>query len=79
MDWVYSVTRIGGLQELHIEFYLGSKQGSCNGKLERMLGVEGMNADWLASRMIADGRGAIEKAAAYLKSEEAACEAICTG
>lgn len=75
LDWAYSVTRIGGLQELHIEFDLGSTRNSRNGK---MLGVEGANAAWLwcwlAPRMLTDRKGAIDKAAAYLKSAEATRE-----
>ena len=75
LDWAYSVTRIGGLQELQIEFDLGSTRNFPNGK---MLGVEGANAAWLwcwlAPRMLTDRKGAIDKAAAYLKSAEATRE-----
>lgn len=73
LDWVHSAAKIGGLQELRIEFDLGRKRKSRN--VEWMLGVEGMNAAWLwcwlAPRMLADRKGTIEKAAIYLKSKEA--------
>lgn len=73
LDWVHSAAKIGGLQELRIEFDLGRKRKSRN--VEWMLGVEGMNAAWLwcwlAPRMLADRKGTIEKAANYLKSKEA--------
>lgn len=61
-----------------MEFDLGRAQLSRNGKWERTLGVEGVNADWLwcwlAPRMLTDRKGAVEKAAACLKSGEATRE-----
>lgn len=75
MDWVYSITRIGGLQELNIKFDLGSERSFYYGKLLR---VETANENWLwcwlAPRMLTDRKAAIEKAAAYLKSEESTRE-----
>ena len=78
LDWVHSITRIRGLQGLHIEFDLGSTENPSHGELERVLGAESANAHWLwcllAPGMLADRKEAVEKAAAYLKSDEAARE-----
>lgn len=35
LDWVYSIIRISGLQELHVEFDLGKTQKFYNAKLEQ--------------------------------------------
>ena len=76
LDWAYSITRIKGLQTLRIEFDLDSTETSSNGKPEHILGAESLNAHWLwcwlAPRMLTDHEGAIQKAAMYLKSDEAA-------
>lgn len=61
-----------------MEFDLGSARLFRSGKWQRTLGVEGVDADWLwcwlAPRMLMDRKGAVEKAAACLKSEEATHE-----
>lgn len=81
LDWVYSITRIRGLQELHVEFDLGSTEGLSDEKLERVLNGESVNARWLwcwlAPRILADRKEAVEKAAAYLRSDEAARKEDC--
>ena len=78
LDWMYSITRITGLQGLHVELDLGSTEQSGTEKRERSLAVENVNAHhlwcWLAPRMLTDRAGAVEKAALYLKSEESARE-----
>ena len=81
LNWVYSITRIGGLQGLHIEFDLGSTEDSSHERRERIIGAERVNAHWLwcwlAPRMLRDRKKAVAKAAAYFKSDEAARENDC--
>lgn len=81
LDWVYSITRIRGLKELHVEFDLGSTEGLSDEKLERVLNGESVNARWLwcwlAPRILADRKETVEKAVAYLKSNEAARKEDC--
>ena len=76
LDWEYSITRIRGVQGLHIEFDLVSTENHSHERRERIIGAEKVNAHWLwcwlAPRMLTDRKEAVAKAAAYLKSSEAA-------
>ena len=76
LDWVNSITRINDLQALHIEFDLDKTIEPCTGKSKQILDAERVNARWLwcwlAPKMLTDHEGAVELAATYLKSDEAA-------
>lgn len=83
LDWVCSGARIRGLRELRVEFDLASTEGLSDEKLERVLNGESESVSvsarwlwrWLAPKVLVGRKGkavAVEEAAAYLRSDEAA-------